>query len=155
MSSEPPVSDAGKKDRLPFEPAKKNRKKSAKPQPSTSPGSKQEGENREKPTETAIPAIVSQRMLRRMALFCGLPTALGILTFIASYVVVSHNWFKLPNVAVVFVSMGFFGLSVLGLSYGVLSASWDEEIPGSKLGWNEFTLNWGRMRSAWRSKSQS
>ena len=154
MSSEPPANEAGTKDRLPFEPAKKNRKKSAKSQPAT-PASKQEAENREKPTETAIPAIVSQRMLRRIAGFCGLPTTLGILTFIASYVVVSHNWFKLPNVAVVFVSMGFFGLGVLGLSYAVLSASWDEEIPGSPLGWNEFTLNWGRMRSAWRSKSQS
>jgi len=52
------------------------------------------------------------------------------------------------------VSMGFFGLGVLGLSYGVLSASWDEEIPGSKLGWREFTTNWGRMTSAWRSARQ-
>jgi len=79
---------------------------------------------------------------------------LGMLSFIASYVAVSHDWFKLPNIAVVFVSMGFFGLGVLGLSYGVLSASWDEEIAGSKIGWNEFTTNWGRMRSAWRENAQ-
>jgi hypothetical protein len=55
---------------------------------------------------------------------------------------------------VVLVSMGFFGLGVLGLSYGVLSASWDEEIPGTKLGWQEFTTNLGRMTSAWRSAGQ-
>lgn len=103
--------------------------------------------------EMAIPKIVSNRMARRMALFCGTPTALGIATFIASYVIVSQG-FKLPTVAVVLVSMGFFGLGVLGLSYGVLSASWDEEVLGSKLGWQEFTVNWGRMISAWRSTRQ-
>jgi hypothetical protein len=47
--------------------------------------------------------------------------------------------------------MGFFGLGVLGLTYGVLSASWDEEHPGSTLGWAEFTTNFGRMRETWRS----
>jgi hypothetical protein len=102
----------------------------------------------------AIPKVVSNRMARRMALFCGVPTALGMATFIVSYVIISQGWFKLPNVAVVLVSMGFFGLGVLGLSYGVLSASWDEEIVGSKLGWQEFTRNWGRMVSAWRSSRQ-
>ena len=44
-------------------------------------------------------------MARRMALFCGVPTALGIATFVASYIVVSHGWFKPPNVAVVLVSI--------------------------------------------------
>jgi len=73
-------------------------------------------------------------------------------TFITSYIIVSQGWFKVPNIAVVFVSMGFFGLGVFGLTYGVLSASWDEEIPGSPLGWAEFTANWKRVTSAWRSK---
>ncbi|NEQ22599.1 MAG: DUF3464 family protein, partial [Microcoleus sp. SIO2G3] len=36
----------------------------------------------------------------------------------------------------------------------VLSASWDEEIPGTKLGWREFTLNLGRLTSGWRSARQ-
>lgn len=104
--------------------------------------------------EMAVPAVVSNRMARRMAVFCGVPTALGMLTFIASYLVMSQGLFKLPTVAVVLVSMGFFGLGVLGLSYGVISASWDEELVGSKLGWQEFTTNWGRMVSAWRSSRQ-
>jgi len=70
-----------------------------------------------------------------MALFCG-ANCLGMATFCCQ--VINHGWLKVPNVAVVLLSMGFFGLGVLGLSYGVLSASWDEEILGSKLGWQEF-----------------
>ncbi len=102
-----------------------------------------------------IPDAVSNRMIRRMVIFCGIPSSLGIATFIGSYLVVSHDWFPLPNVAVVIASMGCFGLGVLGLSYGVLSASWDEAVAGSWLGWEEFTTNAGRMVSAWRSARAS
>lgn len=99
----------------------------------------------------SIPDAVSRRMVRRMALFCGVPSALGMSTFFVSYFVVTHDLVALPNVAVVLISMGFFGLGVLGLSYGVLSASWDEAVAGSALGWSEFTTNLGRMTEAWRS----
>ncbi len=153
MSSKP------QSDRLPFEKSK-NRKKSANSQAATPVTAKNAAPEQGKSppvnsTEMAVPDAVSKRMAKRMAVLCGVPSALGMLTFIVSYFVVSHG-FKLPNIAVVLMSMGFFGLGVLGLSYGVLSASWDEETPGSLLGWQEFTTNWGRMTSAWRSaRSQS
>ncbi len=99
----------------------------------------------------SIPEVVSKRMISRIAVFCGLPTILGISTFFVSYLIVSKGLFDLPNTAVLLVSMGCFGLGVLGLSYGVLSASWDEEISGSILGWEEFNINFGRMREGWRS----
>ncbi|MBV8886122.1 MAG: PAM68 family protein [Chroococcidiopsidaceae cyanobacterium CP_BM_RX_35] len=153
------------RDRLPFEPSKK-RPKPAKnsgpqqPEPAKKPEQKLETANKSEQTpssntaEMAVPKDVSNRMARRMAVFCGVPTVLGMLTLIVSYIVVSHHWFKLPHVAVVLVSMGFFGLSVLGLSYGILSASWDEQITGTILGWGEFKTNWGRMVAAWRSTKQ-
>jgi hypothetical protein len=50
--------------------------------------------------------------------------------------------------------MGFFGLGVVGLSYGMLSASWDEDQPGSKLGWREFKTNLGRLTAGWRSQRE-
>lgn len=159
-----------KSDRLPFEPNKK-RQKSAKPenkqpetpkklgkQPQTSKKLPEAQKSDKTPPftkeEMAVPKVVSDRMARRMAAFCGIPTVLGMATFVASYLIVSHGWFKLPNLLVMVMSMGFFGLGVLGLTYGVLSASWDEEIAGSKLGWQEFTANWGRMMSAWRATRQ-
>ena len=102
----------------------------------------------------AIPDAVSKRMVRRMALLCGIPSTLGISTFFVSYFLITKMGLELPHVAVVLVSMGFFGLGVLGLSYGLFSASWDEDTPGSILGWQEFTTNLGRTTSAWRSARQ-
>jgi hypothetical protein len=153
-------------NRLPFEPSKKRQKPAkTKLTPAAETAKKPEktpsAENPQKPERTkftkeemAVPKVVSDRMVQRMALFCGLPTTLAMATFVASYIIVSHGWFKVPNIAVVLLSMGFFGLGVLGLSYGVISASWDEEIVGSKLGWQEFKVNLGRMVSAWRSTRQ-
>ncbi|MBD1811216.1 PAM68 family protein [Microcoleus sp. MON1_C1] len=152
MSSEPP------RKRLPFEPAtnrKKTPKKPPEPQPSVAleldSADKQPKANKTRKQSQSIPEVVSQRMISRIAVFCGVPTLLGISTFFVSYFVVSKGLFDLPNTAVLLVSMGCFGLGVLGLSYGVLSASWDEEISGSTLGWEEFNTNFGRMREAWRA----
>jgi len=90
-------------------------------------------------------------MAQRMALFCGIPSLLGFLTMPAGYLIITNDWLKLPNAAVILVSMGFLGLGVLGLSYGVFSASWDEERSGTRLGFQEFKLNLGRTIEAWQS----
>ncbi|MBE9180831.1 PAM68 family protein [Oculatella sp. LEGE 06141] len=154
MAPQPPSqsndnTDTSSRDRLPFEPAKS--RKQAEKKAAATKSATEKPRRTASSNQTTIPDVVSKRMVRRMALFCGIPTVFGMSTFVASYLVVSNNLIELPNVAVVLVSMGFFGLGVLGLSYGVLSASWDEEIPGSKLGWVEFTTNLGRMTKAWRS----
>lgn len=157
MASEPqpdsPKNSSQERDRLPFEPAK-NRQKPAKhsvTQPKAEVSSTSKAVSR---SERGIPEIVSKRMLRRVAWFSGVPTLFGFSTFFVSYFIVSQNLFKLPHVAVVLVSMGFFGLGVLGLSYGALSASWDEDRLGSWLGWGEFTTNWGRMTGAWQATAK-
>lgn len=149
------------RDRLPFEPSKK-RSKPAKNQrikqqsaPTKKPEQTETVKTEQKPpftkAEMAVPKDVSNRMARRMAVFCGVPTALAMLTFVVSYLAIAHGWFHLPHVAVLLVSLGFFGLGVLGLSYGILSASWDEQKPGSLLGSGEFKTNFGRMVAAWRA----
>jgi Photosynthesis affected mutant 68 len=99
--------------------------------------------------DAGIPKQVSKRMVRRMALFCGIPTFLGLVSFPTSYFMLQQG-IELPNVAVLLVSLGCLGLGVLGLSYGVLSASWDEERLGNALGWSEFQLNFGRMVEGWK-----
>lgn len=141
---------------LPFEPNKKRPKPpKAKATPVTKPQkSNQASKSKKEPPftkeEMAIPEIVSKRMIRRVAAFCGVPTALGITTLIVSYLLVTSTEIKLPPVAVLLANMGFFGLGVLGITYGVLSASWDEEKPGTLLGLTEFGTNWGRMVDVWR-----
>ncbi|MFQ4135908.1 PAM68 family protein [Nodosilinea sp. PGN35] len=104
--------------------------------------------------ETAIPQAVSDRMLRRMLAFSGVPTGLGILVFFVSYYLVTSHLVELPSYFVLLVTLACFGLGVVGLTYGVLSASWDEERPGTWLGLDDFRVNFGRMTSAWGAKSE-
>jgi hypothetical protein len=150
--------EESERGRLPFEP-KKKRQKPAKA-PSKPPVQLKEADKQDKKQrpytkeEMAIPQVVSQRMIRRVAAFCGIPTALGITTLVASYLLAIYSDIQLAPIAVLLVNMGFFGLGVLGITYGVLSASWDEERTGSLLGLGEFGTNWGRMVEGWRETRQ-
>ena len=100
-------------------------------------------------SDGAIPEAVSRRMLRRMAVLSGAPVFLGVGIFFLAYYLQSREIVEFPPVAVLLVTMGCFGLGVLGLTYGVLSASWDTE-PGGLVGLKEFKLNFGRVMEAKR-----
>jgi hypothetical protein len=102
----------------------------------------------------SIPEAVSKRMFGRMVVFSGIPSLLGLFTFPLSYLLITKVHLELPNALVVVASLGLFGLGALGLTYGVLSASWDEADPGSMLGWPEFRLNFGRVSEGWRNRKQ-
>ena len=155
MASEP------KSERLPFEPVG-NRKKADKPSKKvehkplkldkSATSTKSSGKGRD---GGGIPPVVSRRMIRRVALLSGVPTFLGVVVFFSSYYLMVQNIVELPIVAVFLSTIGCFGLGVLGISYGVISASWDEEISGTKLGWSEFTLNLGRLLSARQADRES
>ncbi len=146
-----------KKNRLPFEPSN-NKKKPAKtaPTPTTKANSKSAKSQKSSKTKnpdaslSAIPKAVSNRMVRRMVVFSGIPTALGISSFFIFYWLLSQNIIDFPPYLVVFVSAGLFGLGVLGLSYSIFSASWDENRPGGIMGFAEFKTNFARTVSAWR-----
>jgi hypothetical protein len=139
---------------LPFEPNKKRQKpaKAIKQPVLKTPetDNKPQQQRRYSKQEMAIPEVVSQRMIRRVAAFCGVPTFLGVSSLIVSYLLVTLADIQLPPIAVLLVNMGLFGLGVVGITYGVLSASWDEERPGTILGLAEFSTNWGRMTEVWR-----
>ncbi|MDJ0731398.1 MAG: PAM68 family protein [Crocosphaera sp.] len=142
---------------IPFEPRQKKKKKQKKTQETvnTSPKSSQKPKNRSNNASlSAIPENVSQRMIKRMAIFSGIPTGLGMSSFFIFYWIVSHDWLDIPTSAVGAVSLGLFGLGVLGLSYGIFSASWDEHRVGGWWGWQEFTQNLGRTVKAWRNARQ-
>jgi hypothetical protein len=148
------AAEESERSTLPFEPNKK-RPKPAKAinQPVIKTKETQEKpqqQRRYSKQEMAIPEVVSQRMIRRVAGFCGIPTFLGIASLVISYLLVTLAHVQLPPIAVLLVNMGLFGLGVLGITYGVLSASWDEETPGTLLGFDEFSTNWGRMAEVWR-----
>ena len=150
------MSAEDQRSQLPFEPKKRQKT----PKSPNKPIIKQETEKQvdKKRTytkeEMAIPKVVSQRMIRRVAGFCGVPTFLGIATLVTSYLLAIYAQIKLPAIAVLLVNMGLFGLGVIGITYGVLSASWDEERVGGLVGLSEFSINWGRMVEVWRETRQ-
>lgn len=80
----------------------------------------------------------------------GLPTLLGMGVFVASYLLVSRHILSIPPSTTLLASGACFLLGLLGLSYGVLSASW-EEAPGSLLGAEQIPLNLSRIKSSLRS----
>lgn len=147
--------------RIPFEPNNRSKKTKEAPKPSSVPvAAKKPVEATKNPVKTdrrdslGIPDEVNRRIMRRVAIFCGVPTGLGISTFIISYFLVSKHIVDLPTSAVVLLSMLFLGIGVVGLSYGAISASWDEGRIGSWWGGEEFKTNFGHLRGAWKSQQQ-
>jgi hypothetical protein len=101
----------------------------------------------------AIPDAVANRMARRVAVATGIPTLMGMGVFIASYVLVSRQIADIPPGITLAASGACFLLGLLGLSYGVLSASWEGQ-PGSLLGREQIGLNIGRLRESVRAMRQ-
>jgi hypothetical protein len=98
----------------------------------------------------AIPDAVANRMARRIVIATGIPTVLGMGVFIASYLLVSRQILDIPPSATLLASGGCFLLGLLGLSYGVLSASW-EEASGSLLGFEQISVNLSRVKASIRA----
>ena len=105
-------------------------------------------------SDGSIPKEVSRRMVRRMAVLSLSPIALGVGIFFLSYYLLSHEIVTFAPIVTLLTTMGCFGLGVVGLTYGLLSASWDEE-PGSLVGFSEFKLNFGRIMDARRAAKAS
>ncbi|WP_017303805.1 PAM68 family protein [Spirulina subsalsa] len=150
---------------LPFEPRSKGKKPKKNPAASSSRAPSQPALNnssppprknsREEADLSAIPEQVSRRMIRRMALFSGSPTILALSSLFIFYWIKTQTDLQVPNPLILLVSFGLFGLGVLGLSYGIFSASWDEEQAGTLIGFREFRVNLGRTIRAWRSSRQA
>ncbi len=96
---------------------------------------------------SGIPKFVANRMARRIAFTTGLPTLTGMSVFIGSYIVVSKGIAEIPPALTLISSAICFFLGLLGLSYGILSASW-EETSGSLLGFENISPNIVRMKKA-------
>ncbi len=94
-----------------------------------------------------IPEPVARRMIRRIAVTTGVPSLLGMAVFVASYLVVSRGLADIPPVVTLLVSGACFLVGLLGLSYGVLSCSWEER-PGTLVGFEQFVINVGRLRES-------
>ena len=106
-----------------------------------------------KRTESGIPKYVANRMARRIAFTTGIPTVSGMGVFIGSYFLISKGIAEIsPTVTLVSSAMCFL-VGLLGLSYGILSASWDFN-PGSFLGFENINPNINRIKDAFRTSKK-
>ena len=104
--------------------------------------------------EKGIPKYVADRMARRILFTAGIPTIMGMSVFVISYIVVTKQIAEIPPSSTIAISALFFLLGLGGLSYGILSASWDRE-PGSFFGIENIPLNIERAKAAFRPASQN
>uniref|UniRef100_A0A061R7N3 Protein chloroplastic-like n=1 Tax=Tetraselmis sp. GSL018 TaxID=582737 RepID=A0A061R7N3_9CHLO len=87
------------------------------------------------------PTEITDNMLQRIVIFAGVPVFVGFLMFPAFYYLKVAKGIDLPT-WVVYLATGLaFGGGLFGISYGVLSASWDPRRKGSALGLTEFRAN--------------
>ncbi len=105
-------------------------------------------------SSNGIPKYVADRMARRIFFTTGIPTILGMSVFVISYIIVTRNIAEIAPSATIAISALFFLLGLAGLSYGILSASWDKE-PGSLLGIENIPLNIKRAKAAFKPASQN
>ncbi|MCC0176177.1 PAM68 family protein [Waterburya agarophytonicola K14] len=168
-----------KRGRLPFEPRNNNKKDKKKkdspetasdltdtsikqPKKATPVAAKSKKKSKSTPRNSrrnsnlsAIPDVVSKRMGKRMAVFCGIPSVLGMSSLFIFYWLKIKEVIELPPYVALAVSFGFLGLGVLGLSYGLFSACWDEDRAGTLMGFNEFKVNLGRTKDAWKASKNA
>ncbi|MDC3118984.1 PAM68 family protein [Prochlorococcus sp. AH-716-K03] len=108
----------------------------------------------EKRQSTGIPKYVADRMAKRIFFTAGIPTVVGMSVFVVSYIIVTKNIAEIPPSSTIAISALFFLLGLGGLSFGILSASWDKE-PGSFFGIENIPLNIERAKAAFRPASQN
>ena len=116
--------------------------------------SKSENIKSKRKRESLIPKPVANRMARRVIFTTGVPTFLGMGVFVLSYIVIVKGIAEIPPSLTLTSSAICFSVGLLGLRYGILSASW-EDSPGSLLGFEHIGPNIQRMRSAFKKVSPS
>jgi len=110
--------------------------------------------NNSKVQSSGIPKYVADRMAKRIFFTAGIPTLLGMSVFVVSYIIVTRKIAEIPPSSTIAISALFFLLGLGGLSYGILSASWDRA-PGSFLGLENIPLNIQRAKAAFKPASQN
>ncbi|CAG9465912.1 unnamed protein product [Pedinophyceae sp. YPF-701] len=102
--------------------------------------------------DTELPQVVGDRMLKRIVACTGLPILVSLTVYPLFYYLKVVKDIDVPTWAVYITSSLTWGGALLGISYGVLSASWDPAREGTTLGWVEFQANLPALIDRIRSK---
>ncbi|GKY91263.1 hypothetical protein MPSEU_000098900 [Mayamaea pseudoterrestris] len=94
-----------------------------------------------KETPAVIPEKVAQRMGRRMLPFVGLPLFAAMGTFVGFWYFATYKNMEFQPAAVATTTVFLLFVGLLGITYSLLSASWDPDREGDLLGVDEFKTN--------------
>ncbi|KAI5085106.1 hypothetical protein GOP47_0001275, partial [Adiantum capillus-veneris] len=89
-----------------------------------------------------VPQIVMDRMIKRIGVSIAVPVVLAVLMFPLFWFLKVQLRVDVPEWLPLLVSGTFFGSAALGITYGIVSTSWDPLRDGSFLGWKEANANW-------------
>lgn len=103
----------------------------------------------------AIPEKVARRMGMRMLPFVGLPLFGGMGVFVGFWYFATYRDVEvMPNV-VAACTIAVLVIGLLGITYSVMSASWDPETEGSTLGLSEFNTNINNIKDGLRRSREN
>ncbi|KAJ7532749.1 hypothetical protein O6H91_13G018100 [Diphasiastrum complanatum] len=120
-------------------------KKKERPFTRTLESAESEDSKEEEEVDDVVPEIVTNRMLKRIGFTVGLPVFVGVLSFPVFYYARVVGNVDVPVWIPFATSLFTFGSAGFGITYGVLSTSWDPLREGSLLGWEEAQTNWPNL----------
>jgi len=88
-----------------------------------------------------IPEKVAQRMGKRMLPFVGIPLLGGMGSFVGFWYMAAYRDMEFQPVLVAGTTIALLTIGLVGITYSMMSASWDPEREGSVLGTDEFSRN--------------
>ena len=115
----------------------------------------QEAELMEDASVGAVPEIVANRMISRITAFFGVPVFLGMSIFAGSVVSAKKFDTVVPPYVIAYATQVPFVAGLIGITYAIMSSSWDEDREGSWLGFDEATLNLQRIRDGFDREKET
>ncbi|KAI3757671.1 hypothetical protein L6452_05214 [Arctium lappa] len=106
---------------------------------------KEEKKKMKEDADDKIPDVVMERMIVRILFNVGVPLVTGLALLQIFSVIKEQNLWQVPRWLPFLTTFITFGASTLGIAYGTLSTSWDEDNKGSVLGLEEAKKNWVQM----------
>lgn len=102
---------------------------------------------REDTGAAVIPERVAMRMGKRMIPFVGLPLFGGMGLFVAFWYFATYRDVEFQPAIVAASTIALLVVGLLGITYSLMSASWDDDRDGSALGFDELSKNVDSIKS--------
>lgn len=107
------------------------------------------------PDAAVIPEKVAMRMGKRMLPFVGIPLFGSLGSFVAFWYFATQRDQAFQPTLVAFSTIFVLVLGLLGITYSVMSSSWDPEIEGSTLGIEELKKNVGSLQDGFKRSREA